>query len=145
MTRGSRFIAHSSGPRTLVGSSYVAIAMSTTTDDPSAIELPNRVYLDWLRAVVDTIAGASAITWYISEDADGDIPVTGVQVSQPLAIGRTTTTSGGLTTLIRKGWSLSNVTKTPGTLYLQVKLDAGSAYVSPQLHWVKESWSGATS
>lgn len=129
---------HSVGAQTALTTAYSgggAIEVKGVTGtDSRAQAIPNDCELGWLHGEIDTIAGgATTITWFISADAAGDIPITS-EVTETILTGQTTATDGGIVTLIEKAWSLPSV-GTQGSLWVWAKTDAGTANLTPRLFW----------
>jgi phage tail sheath gpL-like len=85
---------------------------------------------------LDTIAGgASKVTYYLARDAAGDIPVTMVYTAD-VVFGLTTATKGTAIACIDLDYHYQGLAaEVIGTLYLVVKLNAGTANGNIRQHW----------
>lgn len=97
--------------------------------------VPLAVLLDHLEAQLDTIAGgATKITCFLSYDAAGDV-ICQPAVEAEITTGKTTGTKGaalwGIDSAVRKPAAYN----TDNTIYAHFKLDAGTANLTPFLHW----------
>jgi phage tail sheath gpL-like len=85
---------------------------------------------------LDTIAGgASKVTYYLARDVAGDIPVTTVFTAD-VVFGLTTATKGTAIACIDLDYHYQGLAaEVIGTLYLVVKLNAGTANGNIRQHW----------
>lgn len=85
---------------------------------------------------LDTIAGgASKVTYYLARDVAGDIPVTMVYTAD-VVFGLTTATKGTAIACIDLDYHYQGLAaEVIGTLYLVVKLNAGTANCNVRQHW----------
>ena len=85
---------------------------------------------------LDTIAGgASKVTYYLARDIAGDIPVTTVFTAD-VVFGLTTATKGTAIACIDLDYHYQGLAaEVIGTLYLVVKLNAGTANGNIRQHW----------
>ena len=106
-----------------------AVSLSTTyakatldgTDEAAAVDFPTQVVLGLAQVTLDTIVTAASITWYVSEDAAGDMPLT--PETTTTIVGQTAAT-GGIAASINQPWVVNEVA---GKLYIWMKTDAGTA------------------
>lgn len=111
---------------------FSASASLTTTDavltvgDGSGSEpVPDRGRLSLLRLVLTSVVTAASISWYLAEDAAGDIPLT-PRVTTTIVAGKTTSGSGGVARTLDISRPRSSA-GTIGRLYVIAKTDAGTA------------------
>lgn len=107
---------------------------TTATDDLSE-DVPPSGYLSRLQLKGNTLAGgASTITWVVTEDAAGDIPLTD-EVTETLVVGNTTATDVGANSVFGDAGYLLTDDGTRGSLYVCAKLDAGTLTGYFYLYW----------
>jgi hypothetical protein len=101
-----------------------------TANVPPFAELKN------INFELDTIAGgASKVTFYLARDLAGDIPVTG-ELSANVVFGLTTATKGTALACIDLDYHYQGLAaEVLGTLFLVVKLNAGTANGNVRQHW----------
>lgn len=114
----------SEGSSTALGTSYAVIAVSP---------VPERVHLGGVFGKIDTISGASSVTYYLAADAAGDHAVTATSTAT-IVTGATTATDGGFGEAIDVLWSAPSW-GVPGALYVVAKVDAGSCNLAPAISW----------
>lgn len=109
---------------------YVVQEIGATT--AGALALPSSCYLFRLQGDLDTIVGASSVTWFISVDASGEIPITN-EITVTI-LDHDTDGEGTVNALIDTGYTI-----TPGAVsgrvYVWAKLDAGTANARFRLIW----------
>lgn len=128
---------HSVGLPTALNTSYKAIEVKAdAATDPRSRGIPNDCRLGWLHGAFSDIATAVSVTWFLSADADGDVPVTD-EVTETWLAGQTESTQAGSTTVIDRPWSLSSFGK-QGSIWVWAKVDAGTAVVVPRIYWSRE-------
>lgn len=111
-------------------SSWVSTALGAVSGDSTTEDLPSRGWLVGLDLRLTSISGASTVTFYLTEDANGLVLLTPHALSaatQTISLGLGAGTSGGVSwNLIRRPFALSS-------LYAHFKLDAGTATGSARL------------
>jgi hypothetical protein len=118
-----------SGAATGLTAAYPAAGIAIAT-------LPDECFLDNLRGVITTIAAlATSVTWFLAEDAVGDIPITDAK-TVTISIGATTATKGGVLTRLERQWSRAT-TGTAGTIYLLAKTNVGTCTITPRLTYTQ--------
>lgn len=112
-----------------------ALTKDTTNCPPSAA-IPTFALLKQLNVQVDTVAGgASAVTYYLSADLAGDIPLTPTSTAGIL-LGKTTATVGAAIDCIEVDYHYQQLAvETVGTVYAVIWLNAGTANGNIRLHW----------
>lgn len=113
---------------------YTTFAVGEATGDGLSY-IPPQILLDHLEAQFDTIAGGAAkVSAFMSYDAAGDVICQPV-VEADIYTGKTTATKGAAL------WSIDSAVGKPAAykgdtkLYVHFKLDAGTANLTPFLHW----------
>jgi len=121
--------------KTALTTSYQVLAMTgTTTDEALARPIQDECHLGLVHGELDTIAGgASAVTWYLSADAAGDVPLT-PEVTTVIVAGKTTATDGGFGDVVDIDYRRFS-SGVAGTVHLVAKLDAGTANCIPRIIW----------
>lgn len=117
--------------------SYQAFVVNQdATNNARSAPVPVFAELKNINFELDTIAGGlSKVTFYLSRDLAGDIPVTGV-LSADVVFGLTTATKGTAIACIDLDYHWQALAaETQGTLYLVVKGNAGTANCNVRLHW----------
>ena len=111
---------------------FSASGALTTTDavltlgaGSDSAPVPDRARLSLLRLALTSISGATSISWYLAEDAAGDVPLT-PRVSSTIQTGKTTATSGGVAETLDVS-RLRSSAGTIGRLYVVAKTDSGTA------------------
>ncbi len=115
----------------LVGADALALSTSWTTatlaavvGDDSTEPLPTRGWLVGLDLRLTEISGATSVTFYLSDDADGLHLLTPSGTSgatQTISLAKDNATAGGVS------WNLTRRPFAASALYVHVKLDAGTA------------------
>lgn len=100
---------------------YANVLTLDGTDETLATDIPDRVVLGLAQLLLDTIVTGVSVTWYISEDAAGDFPITPEKTTT--IVGQSSG-EGGVAESINQPWVVNSVA---GKLYLWAKLDAGTA------------------
>ena len=129
------------------GVSYKHAAALTTTKQvfaltadtvtcPFSVPVPNDCTLKQLNFELDTIAGgASSVTYFLARDLAGDIPVT-PEASASVTFGFTTATKGTAIACIDLEHHYQELgSEVRGTLYIVVKVNAGTANANIRLYW----------
>ena len=114
-------------------------AFAVTQDSTNCIvsaAVPVFAELKNINFELDTIAGGfSKVTFYLSRDLAGDIPVTS-ELQASVLFGLTTATKGSAIACIDLDYHWQRLAaETQGTLYLVVKGNAGTANCNVRLHW----------
>jgi phage tail sheath gpL-like len=106
------------------------------TNCPRTAAVPTFALLKNTNFELDTIAGgASKVTYYLARDIAGDIPVTGT-LSADVVFGLTAATNGTAIACIDLDYHYQGLAaEVIGTLYLVVKLNAGTANCNVRQHW----------
>lgn len=118
-------------------SSYQVFPLTAdSTNLPRTSAIPTFAQLKHLSVEMDTIAGgASSVTFYLSRDADGDIPITGT-LTAGVVFGLTTATDGSAIACIDLDYHyLQTAAETIGTVYAVIKTNAGTCNGNLLLHW----------
>lgn len=107
-----------------------------TTNLPRTSAVPTFAELKHLSVEMDTIAaGASSVTFYLSRDAAGDIPITGAQTAS-VVFGFTTATKGSAIAYLNIDYHfLQLAAETLGAVYAVIKTNAGTCNGNLLLHW----------
>lgn len=123
---GSRVAAYAVDTATVaLSTSYSNVITLDGTDEADANDFPERVILGLAQLQMDTfVSSPTTVTWYISEDSAGDLPITPAVTTT--IVGQTANT-GGVAESIGVPWV---VNETAGKLYIWAKLDAGTANVT---------------
>ena len=101
-------------------------AIGTLGAGSDSAPVPDRARLSLLRLALTSISGATSISWYLAEDAAGDVPLT-PRVSSTIQTGKTTATSGGVAETLDVSRLRSSAAGTIGRLYVVAKTDSGTA------------------
>ncbi len=120
---------------TALSTSYATLALDNdTTADASAAPVPTFCHLGMVVITLDTIAGgATTLTYFLSADAAGDVPITNATTTT-ITTGKTTATDGGVVGLVDAAYRHLDV-GVAGKLYLQVKTNAGTANAIGRVTW----------
>lgn len=120
----------------LTTSNQVFLLKADPTNSPRTADVPPFAVLKNINFELDTIAaGASKVTFYIARDLAGDIPVTGVSTTD-VVFGLTTATKGTAIACVDLDYHYQALAaEVIGTLFLVVKLNAGTANGNVRLHW----------
>jgi len=118
-------------------SSCVTLALTSSGSETNASAFLSSCRLDKLRFGFDTVAGgAASFSWYLSEDSDGKRPLTAITAGVTPPTGKP---GAGwwqhAADLAENRYSRSALYGVLGTIYLQVKLDAGTANLGAYLSW----------
>jgi hypothetical protein len=107
-----------------------------TVTNPFSVPVPNDCTLKQLNFELDTIAGgASSVTYFLARDLAGDIPVT-PEASASVTFGFTTATKGTAIACIDLEHHYQELgSEVRGTLYIVVKVNAGTANANIRLYW----------
>lgn len=125
----------SAGVTTAITSAYALIEMTDkTAADALAQKVPDECFLVDLGIRLDTIAGAATITWFLAGDSGGDIPLS-PETTTTIVTGVTTGTDGGTLDALRKDHKRPSDVSPAGSLFVAIKLDAGTANARPILTW----------
>lgn len=127
------FAATDDGVTALTSSYGSAIVLGDAPDGGSqGNPIPTLAWLSLLVFKVDTIASSAAsITWYLSEDSAGDVPLT--DENTDTLVGQSSTEKGFASRLDVAYKRLSGV-GTAGKLYLWAKTDTGTCNGNATLH-----------
>lgn len=121
-----RTVAESSA--TALTTAYAAIALTG---------IPDKCWLSVLRGKIDTIAASAAsITWYIAEDAAGDIPLT-KEVTSTILTGKTDATDGGVVEAVDMDYAIA-AGGTSGSMWVLAKTDTGTCNLLAALYLREE-------
>ena len=123
-----------------------AYALIAVTEDPvnspRSSPIPRVGFLSSLELQVKSIAGAASATFKLTRDPEGNsilVPGTLTGATQTLETGEGDATKGGCSFALDMDYffigDLLNPSETAGTLYVWVKLDAGSATGWARLGW----------
>lgn len=117
---------------------YQVFAMTRDgTNSPRSSLIPTWALLRRLLCFLDTIAGgASSVTFYLARDLAGDLPLT-LPKTVNIAPGLTTATDGSILDDMEHDYinPLVSGVDVEGTIYLAIKLNAGTANANLFLHW----------
>lgn len=107
-----------------------------TTNNAFSVLVPNDCTLKQVNFELDTIAGgASSVTYFLARDAAGDIPVT-PEATASVTFGFTTATKGTAIACPDLEHHYQGLgVEVRGTLYLVVKVNAGTANANIRLYW----------
>jgi hypothetical protein len=107
-----------------------------TTNNAFSVAVTNDCTIAQLNFELDTIAGgASSVTYFLARDAAGDIPVTS-ETTASVTFGFTTATSGTAVSCIDVEHHYQGLgSEVRGTLYIIVKVNAGTANANIRLYW----------
>jgi hypothetical protein len=119
-----------------LSTSYATFTLDAdTTADSSAARVPTHCTLGMLVLTLDTIAGgATTLTYFLSVDSSGDVPITN-ETTTDITTGKTTATDGGVAGLINAPYRHFSAGTAEGKLYVHVKTDAGTANCIARLTW----------
>lgn len=116
-----------------VTNTYSGVALTASTAlDGAAQPLPASCLLEMLHGALSSVSTATEVTWYLSLDSDGDVPLTG-EATESIQAGATTATDGAVATRVSLEYAAPS--GTAGTLYLWAKTDAGTCTLLPRLWW----------
>jgi hypothetical protein len=120
----------------LTTSKQVFALTADTTNNPLSVPVPNDCALKQLNFELDTIAGgASSVTYFLARDLAGDIPVT-PEASASVTFGFTTATKGTAIACVDIEHHYQELgSEVRGTLYIVVKVNAGTANANIRLYW----------
>jgi len=120
----------------LTTSYQVFTLTADTTNCARTANVPPFAELKNINFELDTIAGgASKVTFYLARDLAGDIPVTG-ELSANVVFGLSTATKGTALACIDLDYHYQGLAaEVIGTLFLVVKLNAGTANGNIRQHW----------
>lgn len=120
----------------LTTSYQVFTLTADTTNCARTAAVPPFAELKNINFELDTIAGgASKVTFYLARDLAGDIPVTG-ELSANVVFGLSTATKGTALACIDLDYHYQGLAaEVIGTLFLVVKLNAGTANGNIRQHW----------
>jgi hypothetical protein len=118
---GSRVAAYAVDTATVALSIAYAKMTLDGDDETDAVDFPSEVVLGLATLYLDTIVTAVSVTWYVSEDAAGDKPISPPKTTT--IVGQTAAT-GGVAESLDIPWKVVEVA---GTMYIWAKLDAGTA------------------
>jgi hypothetical protein len=107
-----------------------------STNSPRSSAVPAFAQLKQIVAQIDTAAaGVSSVTYYVSADLAGDIPLT-PQGTASILFGKTTATKGSAIDCIDMDYHYQQLAaETLGTVYLIAWLNAGTANANIRLQW----------
>lgn len=133
--RGSTRWGISAERSTALSTSYASMTLNAdTVGDTGAKVVPSSCYLSDVVLQLTTIAGgATSVTWFVSQDLAGDKPLT-LSCTSTIVTGKTTAASGSVTMYLGKDYVKGSDGVT-GELFLQVKLNAGTANGVARLTW----------
>jgi hypothetical protein len=120
----------------LTTSNQVLALTRDETNAPRSAVIPPFAHLKQINFALDTIAGgASKVTFYLSADAAGDLPITGVEQTS-IVFGLATATKGTAIACIDLEHHYQQLAvETLGTVYLVVSLNSGTAKCNTRLMW----------
>ena len=98
------------------------------------------VMLSCIDIRVTSIVTATTLTWYLSRDIGGDVPLTPTTTST-LVTGQTTSDSGGVVAVINRALTVQNNVY-PTSVYLWAKTNAGTLTISADSHLTFEARQG---
>lgn len=125
-------IGHSTGTSMSLTTTYSSVLLGSSATDAESESVPQRALLSYIIGTVTSIASsASAVTFKLTADADGDIPLTD-EVTVPILIGQTTATSGAIQALLE--FLFSQQSSWDG-LYLWAKTNTGTCTLVPCATW----------
>lgn len=131
------FIANAAEVLGVTSASYSAVELSgDTTIDANAGVLPQSFILSDVEIVLDeTVAGTTALTCWLSWDADGD-DVIASPVTVSTVAGQTDTSLRMAAVTLESFRRASKQQSTIGSIYLWVAVDAGTCTVKRvRAHW----------
>lgn len=96
--------------------------------------VPDAAILGVLCLEVDTIASSAAqLTYYVSRDSGGDVPIT-PEVTDSIRTGKTTATSGSVARDLDTPYKRNTThTTTAGRLYVWAKTNTGTCNITASL------------
>lgn len=98
-----------------------------------AEDFPTKGMLDHVNLRLAAIAGgATQVTWYLSYDEDGDIPITPV-VTQTITLGATDPTSGACVANVKARYQIPG-DATKHICWLQAMTNAGTCDCAPYVY-----------
>jgi hypothetical protein len=120
----------------LTTSYQVFTLTADTTNAPRTASVPDFAHFQHLAVEMDTIAGgASSVTFFLARDVLGDIPLTAEQTSS-VQFGFTTASDGATISCIDLDYHYQALAaEVRGTVYVVIKLNAGTANGNLRLHW----------
>ena len=106
------------------------------TNNAFSVAVTNDCSLKQLNFELDTVAGgASSVTYFLARDAAGDIPVT-PEATASVTFGFTTATKGTAIACVDIEHHYQGLgAEVRGTLYIVVKVNAGTANANIRLYW----------
>ena len=125
----------SAAASTALSNSYTVLACtSTSSGEAAAAILPDSCYLEDAHLQLDTIAAsATTITWYISADAGGDVPLT-KEVTSTIVVGKTTATDGAVVEVLGKHYMRFDE-GVSDTIYVVAKTNVGTCNAIARITW----------
>jgi hypothetical protein len=120
------------GVSTALSTAVSVIPLERASEQLSSA-FPQSGTLSKLMVVLTSIAGAATVTWYLSADAAGDVPITPSHAAT-ITTGQTAG-KGGITVLIDAGYVIPATLYVTGKVYLVAVLDAGTAAGVPYLEF----------
>lgn len=105
----------------------------TSAVDAASKDVPEVSTLELLDVELDTIVSATSLTWYLSRDSGGDIPIT-QEVTSTIVSQGATGTDGGVASKLQVLY-VQGGADTVGNVYFNGKLDAGTANGIGRLSW----------
>lgn len=120
----------------LTAAKQIFALTADATNAPRASIVPTFAELKQVNFEMDTIAGGlSQVTFYLSRDAAGDVPLTPA-ITAGVTFGKTTATKGTAIGCVGlEYYYMQRAYETNGTVYLVVQGNAGTANCNVLLHW----------
>lgn len=114
-------------------SSYASVVLA----DGEGGELPDEAdgevpYGHSVQGRATAVSGAASITFYLSSDAAGDVPLT--DETTKALVGQSSGTKGFMA-----GWATPSPLPSGGAVYLWAKTDAGTVTLGFDLYWSRAS------
>ena len=129
-----RGLSCSAATMSLTTAYAAAAVLGSTAVDSRARAVPDECRLSWLRGTIVSIASSAAsVTWFLSADAAGDIPLTDARTTT-IVVGATTATKGGVAVALDLE-SVRGSDGTAGSVWLQAKTNTGTCTLTPRLYW----------
>lgn len=106
-----------------LSTSYALLTVGTVRTNGAA-PVADACWLSMAQIKLDTIVTAVSVTWYLSEDAAGDIPITPAKTST--IVGQTSG-KGGVSDSLERASRTPTSDTVEGLIYVWAKLNAGTA------------------
>lgn len=88
--------------------------------------VPDESFLSLVLLQLSSISGATEVTWFVTADSAGDIPITPERTST-IVTGKTTAAKGSVSHTVDVEWKRDPDITASGCLYVVASLDAGTA------------------